>query len=235
MTLITGPKSLTRGDLIQTIADAGAIAAEPALSGNVWDTNYSTALVNQFTSTATLLTSTSFSPFQPGLAVLGDVPNEAPLPTPDNQDYYSLSSPQANQRRPWSRASTARPQQISIVDGNGNVLATGVSGATNVSQSIENFVAPADWHLLRRSYRRPGPQYSVRHPWRTFTIQPHNSISTAENVTGTGGVLGYLAPPTSPLLCWMTSSTELQPHLPDRSGHGRLHRSRDRRPRRSAQ
>ena len=86
------------------------------------------------------------------------------------------------------------------MDGNGNVLATGVSGATNVSQSIENFVAPSTGTYYVEITGDPGLQYSVAVTrGADFTLQPHNSYSTAQNITGTGGVLGYLAPPTSPL------------------------------------
>ena len=90
--------------------------------------------------------------------------------------------------------------QISIVDGNGNVLATGVSGATNVSQAIENFVAPATGTYYVEITGDQGLQYSVAVTrGADFTLQDHNSSSTAQNISGTGGVLGYLAPPSSPL------------------------------------
>ena len=172
-------------------------AAEPALSGNIWDTNVSTVTVNQYTASATLLTQTSYSPFQPGLAVLGDVPNEAPLPTPDNQDFYSFDLTQGQTATAVVESLNGKAAQISIVDANGNVLASGVSGATNVSQSIENFVAPATGTYYVKITGDQGVQYSVAVTrGADFTLQPHNSISTAQNITGTGGVLGYLAPPT---------------------------------------
>ena len=66
--------------------------------------------------------------------------------------------------------------QISIVDGNGNVLATGVSGATNVSQSIEDFVAPSTGTYYVEITGDPGLQYSVVVTrGADFTLQPHNS------------------------------------------------------------
>ncbi len=87
--------------------------------------------------------------------------------------------------------------QITIVDGNGDVLATGVSGATNVSQSIEDFVAPSTGTYYVEITGDPGVQYSVVVTrGADFTLQPHNSYTTAQNLTGTNGVLGYLAPPT---------------------------------------
>ena len=188
------------GNLIFSIADGVDIAAEPALSGNIWDTNVSTVTVNQYTSSATLLTQTSYSPFQPGLAVLGDVPNEAPLPPPDNQDFYSFDLTKGQTATAVVESLNGAAAQISIVDGNGNVLATGVSGATNVSQAIENFVAPATGTFYVEITGDAGLQYSVAVTrGADFTLQPHNSLSTAQNITGTGGVLGYLAPPSAPL------------------------------------
>ena len=187
------------GNLIQSIADAGAIAAEPALSGNVWDTNLTTALVNQFTAAGGLLTSTSFSPFLPGLAVLGDVPNEAPLPLADNQDFYSFELFAGQTATAVVESLNGKAAQISIVDANGDVLASGISGATNVSQAIEKFVAPANGTYYVKVTGETGVQYSLTVTrGATFSLQPHNSISTAEDVTGTGGVLGNLAVPTSP-------------------------------------
>ena len=188
------------GNLIQTIADPGAVAAEPALSGNVWDTNLTTALVNQFTAAGSLLTSTSFSPFLPGLAVLGDVPNEAPLPFADNQDFYSFDLSAGQTATAAVESLNGLAAQISIVDGNGNVLATGVSGATNVSQAIENFVAPSTGTYYIEITGDQGLQYSVVVTrGADFTLQDHNSYTTAQNIAGTGGVLGYLAPPSAPL------------------------------------
>ena len=90
--------------------------------------------------------------------------------------------------------------QISIVDGNGDVLATGVSGATNVSQSIEDFVAPSTGTYYVEITGDPGVQYSVVVTrGADFTLQPHNSYDTAQNLTGTNGVLGYLAPSSAQL------------------------------------
>ena len=73
------------------------------------------------------------------------------------------------------------------------------AGATNVNASIENFVATFTGTYYVEITGDPGLQYSlVVTRGATFTIQPHNAISTAENVTGTNGVLGDLAPPIAP-------------------------------------
>src|SRR5262249_5660336 len=131
------------GTLIQSIPDFGVTAAEPALSGNIWDANAFFGLVNQYTPTGSLLTQTPFSPFQPGLAVLGDVPKEAPLPPPDTQDYYSFSLAAGQSATIVVESLNGKAVQITLQDGSGHILATGVGGSTNVSQAIQNFVAPA--------------------------------------------------------------------------------------------
>ncbi len=95
------------GVLVQSIFNPGDSAAEPALSGNIWDANISSDLVNQYTSSGSILTQTSFSPEQPGLAVLGDVPGEAPWYRPRPRIIPS-SSGRARAPRSSSTASTAR-------------------------------------------------------------------------------------------------------------------------------
>ena len=132
-----------------------------------------------------------------GLTIWGvDNPNP---PAQDTQDYYSFDLTAGQTATAVVESLNGAAAQISIVDGNGNVLATGVSGATNVSQSIENFVAPATGTYYVEITGDPGLQYSVAVTrGADFTLQPHNSSSTAQNITGTGGVLGYLAPPSSP-------------------------------------
>jgi hypothetical protein len=70
------------GKLINQVDTSGPTAAEQTLSGNIWDTNVFFGLINQFTPTGGIVTQTGAPLFQPGLAVLGDVPNEAPIPPP---------------------------------------------------------------------------------------------------------------------------------------------------------
>ena len=67
-----------------------------------------------------------------GLTIWGvDNPNP---PVQDTQDYYSFSLAQGQTATAVVDSLNGQAAQITIVDGNGDVLATGVSGATNVSQ-----------------------------------------------------------------------------------------------------
>ena len=140
----------------------------------------------------------TFVPVPIGLTIWGvDNPNPS---MQDTQDYYSFSLTVGQSATIVAKSLNGQNVQISIVDRNGDVLATGVGGSTNVSESIENFVATSSGTYYVEITGDPGLQYSlVVTRGATFTIQPHNSISTAENVTGTNGVLGNLAPPIASL------------------------------------
>ena len=140
----------------------------------------------------------TFVPVPIGLTIWGvDNPNAPPQ---DTQDYYSFSLSQGQSATIVAKSLNGENVQITLVDGNGNVLATGVGGSTNVTESIAKFVAPSDGTYYVEVTGDPGVQYSVVVTrGATFSIQPHNSYSTAEDLTGTNGVLGYLAPPSAPL------------------------------------
>ena len=85
--------------------------------------------------------------------------------------------------------------QITLVDGNGNVLATGVGGSTNVDSQIENYVAPTAGTYYVEVTGDPGVQYSLTVTRSAnFDIKPNGTINTAQPLTGTNGVLGALNP-----------------------------------------
>ncbi len=126
-----------------------------------------------------------------------DNPNAPPQ---DTQDYYSFSLYQGQSATIVADSLNGLNVQVTLVDGNGDVLATGVGGSTNVTQSIQDFVAPSGGTYYVEITGDPGVQYSLAVTrGASFSIQPHNTYSTAENLTGTNGALGYLAPPVAPL------------------------------------
>ena len=121
-------------------------------------------------------------------------------PSQDTQDYYSFDLTQSQSATIVAESLNNEGLQITLLDGSGNVLATGVGGATNVSQSIQNYVASSTGEYYVEITGDPGDQYSLAVTrGATFSVQDHHTYSTAQNLTGTNGVLGYLAPPT-PLL-----------------------------------
>ena len=185
------------GDLIQQIGFFGTTQAQTDQNSDVWTANLNYFDLFKFDQFGDELSST-FAPGAIGLTIWG-IDNPSPPPQ-DTQDYYSFALTQGQTATAVVESLNGKAAQISIVDGNGNVLATGVSGATNVSQSIEDFVAPSTGTYYVEVTGDPGLQYSVVVTrGADFTIQPHNTSSTAQNLTGTNGVLGYLAPPSAPL------------------------------------
>jgi hypothetical protein len=128
------------GALLQTYDGSGVVAAEPYPGTNVWDTNIFTARVNQFTPGGSTISSTPFSPFQPGVAVFGDVPGEASFGAAQGK-FYSVFLNQGETITAVIKGLTNNSASIEIDDGSGNTLAIGIAGGTGVDQSIENFVA----------------------------------------------------------------------------------------------
>jgi streptogramin lyase len=187
------------GTQIATYGGAGVSAGEPAPSGNVWAANINSQKVIQYSASGTTLTTTSASLYQPGLAVLGDVPNEAPLTArSDDDDSFSLA--QGQSATIVADSLNNGTLSLTLLDKNGNVLATGVGGAKNVSQFIENFVAPAAGTYYVDVHGTTGAQYSLTVTrGANFQIRPNDSMSTAEPLTGTNGVLADLIKPAPPL------------------------------------
>ena len=148
-------------------------------------------------------------------------------PAQDTQDYYSFDLTAGQTATVVAESLNGEPSRSRIVDGNGNVLATGVSGATNVSQSIENFVAPATGTYYIEITGDPGLQYSVA-VTRGADFQPPDRTTRPRR------------PKTSPApaACWATSHRPpgplyilddnlYSPPVPDlsgRPGHRCLHR-----------
>jgi hypothetical protein len=113
-------------------------------------------------------------------------------------NYYSFSLMQGETATAVVESMSSETAQISIVNGNGNVLAAGATGTSNVSQSIEDFVAPSTATYYVEISGNLGIDFSVVVTrGADFTLQPHNSYATAQNLTGTGGALGYLVRPSA--------------------------------------
>ena len=131
------------GDPIAYYGSFDSSAGEPSLSGNVWDTNIAFDEVYQYASNGSFLTGTFFEPYQPGLAVLGDVPGEQPLPLP-NSPYYSFTLNQGESASIVVQSLNDDDVSFTLFDENGDVLGYGGPGATNYTDGLNNFVAPYD-------------------------------------------------------------------------------------------
>ena len=187
------------GNLLLSIHNptiTGSISAEPGPAGNIWNADYYGEL-GQYTSTGSPLTTTFFSAFQPGLAVLGDVPGEDPLPPQDTQDYYSFTLSPGQDATIVGTSLNSTNIQVTLLASDGvTVLATGVGGSTNVTSSIQNFVDSGSGGTYYVEITGDqGSQYSlVVTKGSDFSIQPHNTYNTAQDITGVGGVLGAITP-----------------------------------------
>ncbi len=190
------------GTLIGLYGTFGSTAGEPALSGNVWNTNIEFDSVYQFASDGSELTSTFFLPEQPGLAVLGDVPGEQPL-TPPATPTYSFALDQGESATIVIQSLTSDDSNISftLYDDNGDVLGYSSPDASNYTAGLNNFVAPGDGTYYVMVTGDPGVQFNlVVTRGADFNTQPNNQYPSAQDITATeqsgdnklGGVLGYL-------------------------------------------
>ena len=167
-------------------------------SGNIWDANVFSSLVNQFTPTGSVLTQTSFLPNQPGLAVLGDVPNEAPLPPPQNP-VYSINLSQGQSASFVVDSLNSDDVSLTLLDDNGDVLSYGITGATNYSQGINNFVAPGDGTYYVQVSGDPGAKFNLVVTRNAdFNTNPNSSIATAQAFNGNGAILGAINKESAP-------------------------------------
>jgi methionine-rich copper-binding protein CopC/protocatechuate 3,4-dioxygenase beta subunit len=192
------------GGFIKSVDGTGVVAAEPTPLGNIWDTNIFSSTVNQFSATGSLLSQTGLPLFQPGVAVLGDVPGEQPLPPPNNP-VYSFALNQGESATIVIQGLNNSSVGFTLYDENGDVLAFSHPGATNYTQGLNNFVAQADGTYYVQVSGDMGSKYNlVVTRGADFTTQQHSTLATAQDVTATqgsgdsqqGGALGYLLNPS---------------------------------------
>jgi methionine-rich copper-binding protein CopC len=180
------------GTLINQNFDSGATAAEPAPSGNYWDTNVFSGRVNQFTPSNSVITQTSAPLFQPGLAVLGDVPNEAPLPPPVFP-VYSIQLAAGESASFIIKSLNQKGVGLTLFDGSGNVLALSSTGATNYNAGINNFVARSAGTYYVQVTGTPGANFNfVVTRSADFDTHKNNSIATAQAFNGNSAILGAI-------------------------------------------
>src|SRR5262249_13069910 len=113
----------------------------------------------------------------------------------DTRDYYSFGLSAGQSATIAVTSLNVLNVQFSLKDQNGNILATGVGGSTNVAQYLENYVAPRSATYFVEVTGDAGVQYSLTvTPSANFDIEPHNTPSTAQPLTGTNGAAGALDP-----------------------------------------
>ena len=151
------------GNLINIYDTSGVTAGEPTLSRNVWTANVFFDSVNQFASNGTQLTSTLFEPEQPGLAVLGDVPGEEPIPSPF-ATVYSFELDQGESASVVVQSLNDTNVSFTLLDDQGNVLGFSSPGASNFTAGLNNFVAPDDGTYYIKTTGDGAPVQPGGHP-----------------------------------------------------------------------
>ena len=139
---------------------------------------------------------------------MGSLPsNQVSPPVQDTQDYYYFSLDQTQTPRSSPRARTARTWGLRWSTAVVMCSPPAWACATNVNEWIQNFVASSTGTYYVEITGDPGLQYSL-------VVTVCNVLHTApqldlhgENVTGTDGVLGDLAPPIAPQTPRLTTGT----------------------------
>jgi protocatechuate 3,4-dioxygenase beta subunit len=183
------------GAFQQGVGYYGTIQAQTdsnQLSANVWTSNYYYG---------DLFRTDQYGNYQFGVAAPGafgltvwgvDNPNPPPQ---DTQDYYKFDLTAGQSATIVAKSLNSLGVNITLVDGSGNVLATGIGGSSNVDSKIENYVAGYSGTYYVEVQGDLGVQYSLTVTRAAnFDIHPNNTMATAQSLTGTNGVLGALTP-----------------------------------------
>ena len=168
------------GNFQQQVGFYGTNQAQTDQNGDVWTANTAYYDLFKFDPDGNELAAT-FVPAPIGLTIWGvDNPNP---PAQDTQDYYSFSLAAGQSATIVANSLNGQNVQITLVDGNGNVLA---SGRRRIDQrdleSIQNFVASTARHVLRRDHRRPRRAVQPgRDPRRRFRHRAEQHLRARPN------------------------------------------------------
>ncbi|MFT3787559.1 MAG: pre-peptidase C-terminal domain-containing protein [Tepidisphaeraceae bacterium] len=111
------------------------------------------------------------------------------------QDVYSVSLNAGESLSVALKTLTTGSDTLKLLDPAGAVLATGASGATNVDTAISSFVAPtAGKYYIQVSNSSGAASYNLVVARNyVFSLQPHDTSATAQNLASQRGVIGYLS------------------------------------------
>lgn len=122
------------------------------------------------------------------------------LPTPVTSfDYYSFSATAGDHIASVASTLSSGSLAFTLRDASNNVLATSTSGSANVSQAIADFTVPSTGtYYIAVSSGGAATDYSlVVNRNLTFDLKPHNTLATAQDMSGTGKAIGYLTGATT--------------------------------------
>jgi subtilase family serine protease len=120
----------------------------------------------------------------------------APLPASASlSDYYAFPLTAGDSVSLTISAATAGSDTISLLNGSGGVLTSGSAGASNVDQSISNFIAPttATYYALVSANSNATSYDLVVVRNAVLSLQPHNNFSAAQSLGTTEGALGDIS------------------------------------------
>ncbi|MDB5357482.1 MAG: hypothetical protein JWN24_3935, partial [Phycisphaerales bacterium] len=120
--------------------------------------------------------------------------NTPPATANTDGDYFSLTLAAGQSLTVAATALAAGNLNLTLVDAGGNVLATGAAGATNVSQLISDYLAPAAGTYYVRVGGDAGLSYTiVATRGADFDSEPNNTLASAQSINQTHTVLGSIS------------------------------------------
>jgi streptogramin lyase len=184
----------TSGTVIQTVFDFGAISSQLDPSGNFMIANADFGSVDKFDPNGNFVTSTTLPGFPIGLAVAGVDGPPPPAAVLDNFYSFHLDAGQSTTIA-YNQLGGTGTATVTLKNGSGTVLATAVTGPTNFSQVISNFVAGStgtyyiDVHGNNINYGLTVTRNAA------FDQEPNNTQKTAQPLPTAGGALGAVFVP----------------------------------------
>jgi hypothetical protein len=117
------------------------------------------------------------------------------------QNYYSVNLNAGDVVTVGLKDVAGTATDVTLLDPSGNTLVKGVAGPTNLDTAISNFpivTNPGKYYVLVSG--RPAASYDVVITRNAaFDSKPNNTSGTAQNIDGTGGVLGAITSLTTTL------------------------------------
>src|SRR5262245_842730 len=120
-----------------------------------------------------------------------------PNPTPD---LFSVTLIEGEANTLAVKSLSGAPTSVALLDCNGAVIATGVSGATNVDSAISNFVVPVSgtyFASVRSVASVPYNLVVTRNA--AFDAENNDTIATAQSLNPTRGALGHVTGGAAPV------------------------------------
>ena len=175
-----------QGNFLGQYGYEGTTQAQNDSFNHVWTTNFSYGGLFEQTELGSYVLGVG-APGAVGLTIWG---TDNPTPPETGVPTYSFNLT-AGQN--VTIVSSGASIGITLLDAAGHTLASSLPGATNVTESIENFKAESTGMYFVQVSGTSNQQYSLTVTrGSTFTLKPNDTSHTAQSLTRTEGVLGAL-------------------------------------------